>query len=130
EPGAAASDVQAVQRLTADAQSVFLVLLAIARDAKSTAMRPDAARAATIRVDESAAAILEGLADRVRRGGPTPATDRDGSLAAFDRSIAAQAAAVGQDAARAGTLWLDSEVAVAVHRVVAGGASHVRTAAA
>jgi len=129
EPGAAGADAQAVQRLTADAQAVFLVLLAIARDAESAPMRPDTVRAATIRVDESAAAILETLADRVQRGGATQPIDRDGSLSAFERSIAAQADAVGQDAVYTGTLSLYSELAVAVHRVVSGGASQVRAAA-
>src|SRR4030095_8260567 len=57
EPGAAGADAQAVQRLTADAQAVFLVLLAIAHDAESTPRRPDAVGAATIRVDEGAAAL-------------------------------------------------------------------------
>jgi Fusaric acid resistance protein family len=130
EAGAAAGDAEAVERLTADAQAVFLVLLAIARDAESAPMRPDAVRSATIRVDESAATILEGLADRIQRSGSTPALDGDGSLAAFERSIAAQADAVGQDAAHAGMLWLYGELAVAVNRVVSGGTASLRPAAA
>ena len=130
EPGAAGADAEAVQRLTADAQAVFLVLLAIARDAESAPMRPDAMRAATIHVDESAATILEGLADRVQRGETTPAIDPDGSLTAFERSIAAQADAVAPDAAHAGTLLLYSELAVAVNRLVSGGTSQLRVAAA
>jgi hypothetical protein len=130
EPGAAGADAQAVQGLTADAQTVFLVLLAIARDAESAPMRPDAVRAATIRVDESAAAILEGLADSVQPGGATAVIDRDGSLAAFERAIAAQADAVGQDAVHAGTQSLYSELAVAVHRLASGGTSQLRVAAA
>jgi multidrug resistance protein MdtO len=130
EAGAAAGDAEAVERLTADAQAVFLVLLAIARDAESAPLRPDAVRSATIRVDESAATILEGLADRIQRSGSTPAIDGDGSLAAFERSIAAQADAVGQDAAHAGMLWLYGELAVAVNRVVSGGTASLRPAAA
>jgi multidrug resistance protein MdtO len=130
EPGTAGADAQAVQRLTADAQTVFLVLLAIARDAESAPMRPDAVRAATIRVDERAAAILEGLADRVQHGGATPAIDGDSSLTAFERSIVAQADAVGQDAAQAGTLSLYGELAVGLNRLVLGGASRVGAAAA
>src|SRR3989475_135295 len=59
EPGAGAADAEAVERLTADAQTVFLVLLAIAREAASAVRRPDAVRAAMIRVDEDVAAILE-----------------------------------------------------------------------
>jgi multidrug resistance protein MdtO len=117
EPGAAAADAQAVERLTADAQTVFLVLLAIARDAESAAVRPDAGRAATIRVDEDAAAILDRLADRVQPGGGGPAIEVNGALAAFERSIAAQADAVGEDATYAGLLALYRELAVAVNRL-------------
>ena len=86
EPGAAAADAQAVERLTADAQTVFLVLLAIARDAESAAMRPDAVRAATMRVDEDVAAILDGLADRVQPGGGG-ARDRCRWLAGHVRTV-------------------------------------------
>jgi multidrug resistance protein MdtO len=118
EPAADAADAQAVERLTADAQAVFLVLLAIARDAESaTAMRPDTVRAVSIRVDEDAAAILERLADRVRRGAAVPPTDVTGSLAAFERSIAAQVDAVGENATYAGALVLHRELAAAVDRV-------------
>jgi len=103
EPGADGADAQAVERRTADAQSVFLVLLAIARDAASTARRPDALRAAMIRVDEDVAAILEGHAE----------IDVNDSLAAFERSIAAQVEG-------SGTLALYRELAVAVNRVALG----------
>src|SRR3989475_7142454 len=117
EPGAGDADAQAVERLTADAQTVFLVLLAIARDAESAAMRLDAVRAATIRIDEDVAAILEGLADRVRHGGARPAIDVDASLAALERSIAAEVGAVGEDTTYGGALALYRELAVAVNRV-------------
>ena len=58
-PGA---DAQAVERLTADAQAVFVVLLAIARDAASTAGGLDAERAAPTRVGEDIGVVLEALA--------------------------------------------------------------------
>ena len=117
EPGAGAADAQAVERLTADAQTVFLVLLAIARDAESAAMRPDAVRAAAIRVDEDVAAILDRLAERLQPGGVGPATDADASLAALERSIAAQVDAFGEAATHAGALDLYRELAAAVNRV-------------
>jgi len=119
EPGAGGADAQAVERLTADAQTIFLVLLAIARDAESATMRPDAVQAAMIRADEDAAAILERLADRVRPGGAESAIDVDGLLAAFGRSIAVQVAAVGDDATNAGVRLLYRELAVAVNRAAA-----------
>jgi len=95
-------------------------------------MRLDAVRAATIRIDEDVAAILEGLADRVRHGGARPAIDVDASLAAFERSIAAELGAVGEDTAYAGPFVLYRELAVAVNRVAsnatfAPGAGHVHT---
>jgi multidrug resistance protein MdtO len=130
EPGAAGADAQAVERMTADAQAVFLVLLAIARDAESAPMRSDAVRAATIRVNEGAAAILEGLADHVQPGGVTRAIDGDGALAAFERSIAAQASAVGQDAALAGPRSLYGELAVAVKRMASSVTSSTSAIAA
>ena len=130
ESGTGAADAQAVERLTADAQTVFLVVLAITRDAESAAMYPDVVRAATIQVDEDAAAILEGLADHVQHGGATPAMTGDDSLSAFERSIAAQVDAVGEDATHAGTLSLYRELAVAVNRVAASGTLAVRAAAA
>src|SRR5262249_58298546 len=72
EPGAGAADAQAVQRLTADAQTLFLVLLAITRDSASAARRPDAVREAMLRVNEDVAAILVGLADRARPPAAAP----------------------------------------------------------
>src|SRR5207247_11187991 len=52
EPGAGAADTQEVQRLTAEAQAVFLVLLAFARAAALAARRPAAVDAAGARVAE------------------------------------------------------------------------------
>src|SRR5256886_13936235 len=69
EPGAGAADTQEVQRLTADAQAVFLVLLAIARDAALAARRPDAVDAAATRLDPEVAGVLDGLADPGEHGG-------------------------------------------------------------
>ena len=118
EPGAGAADAQAVERLTADAQSVFLVLLAIARDAATATMRPDAVRAAAIRVDDDG-----GVGPRARsrtRAGPdggAAARPISGSLAAFERSIAALVAAAGARVTWAGALELYRELAVAVNRL-------------
>ena len=130
EPGAGAADAQAVERLTADAQAVFLVLLAIARDAASTARRPDALRATTTRVDQDVAVILEGLAHRIGPGGVAPASEVSGSLAAFERSIAAaHADAAGEQATGEGPLGLYRELAVAVSRLVESGGRAIPTAA-
>ena len=127
EPGADGAGAQTVERLTADAQSVFLVLLAIARDAESAALRPDTVRATTLGVDEDVAAILDGLADRIRPGGTAPPPELDGALAAFESSRAAQIDAIGEDVMRAGTLALYHELAVAVHRVASSDRRPVPT---
>jgi multidrug resistance protein MdtO len=114
EPGAGALDAQIVQRLTADAQAVFLVLLAIAHDAEAAADRPVAVSAATSRVDEDVAEILDGLADRARPADAMPAIDLDGSVAALAQSIDADADA---DTTRAGLLALYRQLAAAVNRL-------------
>jgi multidrug resistance protein MdtO len=116
EAGAAATDAQTVERLTADAQTVFLVLLAIARQGAAVARPPDAMQAAMSRVDHDVAVILDGIADRIRRGGAAPVIDVDGSGPALEQSVGADA-----DAPRAtipaGSLPLYRELAAAVNRV-------------
>jgi len=117
ESGTGAGDAQTVERRTADAQTVFLVLLAIAREATAAARPPEALHTATIRVDDDVAAILDGVAARVRNDGAAPVIDVDRALAALERSLAAQANASGDGATYAGALSLYRELAVAVTRV-------------
>jgi hypothetical protein len=122
EPGAGAEDAAIVQQLTAGAQTVFVVLLAIARDATTAGGRPDAARAAMSRLDDGAATALEALADPAQRVGPAVTIDLDGSLAILARSITAPTDAIGQLETGAGVLGLYRELAAALARV----ASHDR----
>jgi len=117
ESGTGAGDAQTVERRTADAQTVFLVLLAIAREATAAARPPEALHTATIRVDDDVAAILDGVAARVRNDGAAPAIDGDRALAALERCLAAQADASGGDTTYAGARALYRELAVAVTRV-------------
>ena len=117
ETGAGAADAQAVQQLTGDAQMVFLVLLSIARHAESAPMRMDAVRAATIRVGADAAALLERLAESVQYGGARTRVQGDDVLTAFQQSIAAQAAAVGEDTTSPGAVALYRQLAISVSRV-------------
>src|SRR5438876_680911 len=114
ESGTGAGDAQTVERRTADAQTVFLVLLAIAREATAAARPPEALHTATIRVDDDVAAILDGVAARVRNDGAAPMIDVDRARAALERSLAAQANASGDGATYAGALSLYRELAVAV----------------
>jgi hypothetical protein len=106
-----------VERRTADAQTVFLVLLAIARET-GAARPPEAVPAATSHVAENVAAILEGVADRVRIDAVAPTIDLDRSLGDLDRSLAA--AQADASSTYAGALALYRELVVAVNRVAAG----------
>lgn len=117
EPGAGAFDADAVERLTGDAQTVFLVLLAIARDAESAAVRSATVRAAMVRVDEDVAAILDGLAAHARPGEAIPAIDPDGSLAALEESIAVDVDVVGRDSTHEGILALYQQLTAGVRQL-------------
>ncbi len=119
EPGAGAFDVQAVQRLTADAQTVFLVLLAIAHDADSAAVRPATTRAAMMRLDEDVAVILDRLADRVRLGEAMPAIGLDASVATLEQSVDLDAPAIENDRTHGEIRSLYQELAAAVNRLTA-----------
>jgi multidrug resistance protein MdtO len=124
EAGAAAADAQTVQRLTADAQTVFLVLLAIARQGAAVARPPDAMQAAMSRVDHDVAVILDGVADRIRPSGAAPVIDVDGSGPALEPSFGSDADALGA-AIPAGSLRLYRELAAAVNRVADNSRSEV-----
>jgi multidrug resistance protein MdtO len=76
-----ARDTAAIQRMTGDAQAVFLVLLAIARHQD---VLPEAARTTAQRVPTDAASVLDALADHMRRGGASPALDFDETLPAVE----------------------------------------------
>jgi multidrug resistance protein MdtO len=116
ETGAGAVDAQTVQRLTADAQTVFLVLLAIARHAAAVATPPAAMRAAMSRVDDDVAVMLEGVAERIRGGDAEPVIDVDSSRAALEQSVAADPDAQGA-AIPAESLPLYRQLADAVKRM-------------
>jgi multidrug resistance protein MdtO len=107
-----AGDAMAVQQVTGDAQSVFLVLLAIARHGDAL---PQADHETAVRVPRDAAAALETLAEYLRRGGQLPAIDLGEALAATERAITAQGP-LDDDAGR-GRLALCRELAVAVNRL-------------
>jgi len=66
------------------------------------------------------AAILEGLADRIRPGAAASVNDVDGSLAALRESIAAEVVALAEAPGYAGTVALYRELEAAVSRVASG----------
>jgi len=118
EAGARGADAQAVEQLTAGTQTVFLVVLAIARAAASAARPTDAVQTVTTRIDDEVATILEGLADGVRDRGGAHAIDVDGSLAALRRSIIDEMDAASEDVSDAGVTALYREMGVAVNNLV------------
>jgi multidrug resistance protein MdtO len=129
EAGADGADAEAVERLTAETQTVFLVLLAIARDAASAAGPPDAVRSA-IRVGDDVATVLEGLAEGIRAAGVARPIDVNRSLAALERSMAAHVEAPREDARYAGALALYRELGVAVNRLVSANTRSITAAMA
>jgi multidrug resistance protein MdtO len=119
EAGTGAADTQAVQRLTGDAQTVFVSLLAIARAAEFPGAGPDAMQAIAREVDERVAAILDGVAAQVyHHGAARPIADR-GSLAAVSQSITAAIDATNQDARYTEARALYRALAVAVSQLTA-----------
>jgi hypothetical protein len=110
EPDAAGTVV--IQQLTGDAQTVFLVLLAIARHEDAL---PQTAHETMRRLPMDAAAALEEVAEHLRRGGELPAIDLGGALAAVEHEITAHG--LLDDEACRGRLVLSRELVVAVHRL-------------
>jgi len=129
EPGVGAEDAQEVERLTGDAQTVFVVLLAIARHPAILTGSEDAVRAATIRVDDDVALVLEALAGHAGQGGLAAASTIGRSLASFEGSMAALVDVAGAHVTRTGALELYRELAVAVNRLAASTVRPMATAA-
>jgi multidrug resistance protein MdtO len=118
EPGAASPE--RIQRVTAHAQTVFLLLLALARDEAERPVFEAAARDAALRLDRGVATALDALGAQLRRGGPVAATDVDHALAALERSMSANAAVPGDhDEASRGRLALYRELVAALNQLVA-----------
>ncbi len=87
EPGAGSP--ADIERLIGDAQSVFLVLLAIARDVGWRGALPGAVREAMTRLGTDVATALAAMADRVQGREAAPPIDVDEALGALERSVSA-----------------------------------------
>jgi multidrug resistance protein MdtO len=110
-----ATTVEVIQQLTGDAQVVFLLLLAIARDEGELS---EAARGPALRLMADVAAALEAVAARLRRGGEIPAIDLDAAFSAVEGAITAHGPLDGgQDEASRGRLALYRELVLAVNRL-------------
>jgi hypothetical protein len=113
EPGATTAEV--IQQVAGDAQTIFLLLLAIARGGGE---RSEADRELRFRVATDVAAALDRVAVRLSRG-ETSAIDRDDALGEIERAIAARRVHDwDQDAMGRGALVLYRELAVAVKWLV------------
>ena len=84
EPGATTAEV--IQQVAGEAQTIFLLLLAIARD---DGERSEADRDLTLGLATDVAAAIERVAVRLSRG-ETSAIGRDDALGEIERAIAAQ----------------------------------------
>jgi multidrug resistance protein MdtO len=98
---------KAIEQLLGDAQSVFLILLAIAHHEGEL---PQSVRETMLRLPKDASVALGALAEHLRRGGERPAIDLDDTLGTGER-----------DDPSHGTLVLYRELVVAVNRLVADG---------
>jgi len=117
EPGAVSPGE--IERLTGDAQSVFLVLLALARDERGRAAFPDAVREATMQVDTNTLAVLTAVAELVQSGAAAPPLDLGEALGKIERSVTAHDE-LGTDANEAcqGRIALYRELVAAVKRLL------------
>ena len=78
----------AIQKLTGDAQIVFVLLLSLARQSHDTPRVPGAVQAAAVNLENEVATALEGLATHVGGGVEPVVPELDDALNAFERSMA------------------------------------------
>jgi hypothetical protein len=107
---------RATAQLLGDAQTVFLVLLAIAH---YEGVLPASSRGAMLRLPRNGSAALEALAERLRRGGDMPAVHPDDTRATAGRDITTDRSP--EDDPDHGIHVLYREFVVAVNRVVGDG---------
>jgi hypothetical protein len=114
-------DIRALERKTADAQIVLVLLLTLARHQRDPG-QSKALRARAREIDDAVAKTLEGLAARVTGGVEPAAPDLEGPLQALDRAIAARGDVPGGasiTADRPGPLALYRTLVAAVERLAA-----------
>jgi len=78
----------AIQKLTGDAQIIFILLLSLARQRHDPTRLPEAARAAAVDLDMAVAAALETLATHGAVGSEPAAPELEDTLNAFTHSLA------------------------------------------
>jgi len=112
-------DIASLERKTADAQVVFVLLLTLARQrSQSPASEPIRTRAQEI--DGAVAKTLETLATRAELGGGPATADLQGALAALERSVADESPVqTGARIADDSQMGLYPTLAIAVRRLAA-----------
>jgi uncharacterized membrane protein YccC len=95
-------DLGALEKKTADAQIVFVLLLTLARHRRDPGLS-DVMRARALEIDDAVAKTLEALAARVSQGFVTRTPELEVALAALERSLAglpgaSSGAAISDDA--------------------------------
>ncbi len=123
EPGT--TDSGQIERITGDAQSVFLIVLAIARDEQGRATLPAAVLAAMRRLDSEVAAALAVVAGLLRnRGEVAPPVTVDAAMDAVETAASTCAELSGaQVEACRGRLALYRELVTAIKRLALGAPS-------
>jgi multidrug resistance protein MdtO len=79
--------LDAIQKLTADAQIVFVLLLSLARQSRDTPRVPPAVEAAAVDLDRTVATALNALAIQVAGGSEPAVPELEHALNAFERSV-------------------------------------------
>ena len=90
--------LSAIQKLTGDAQIIFILLLSLARQ-RHDVTHPNVVRAAAVELDNAMATALQALATHVAGGSQPELPNLEGMMGAFERSVAAGTNAPGETAA-------------------------------
>ena len=89
--------VSEIQKLTGEAQIIFILLLSLARQRREVT-DPSAVRAAAVGLDDAMATALQALSRRIATDSPCKVTHLEGMLRAFDQAVSAATVAPGEKA--------------------------------
>ena len=89
--------VSEIQKLTGEAQIIFILLLSLARQ-RQEITDTSAVRAAAVGLDDAMAAALDALSRRVASDSPPTVADLEGRLHAFEQAVTAAPPAPGETA--------------------------------
>ena len=87
--------VDELQKLTGEAQIIFLLLLTLARQ-RQNVTHPDVVHAAEVGLDDSMATVLEALAAGMACGSQPTAPNLDALMESLDRAVAGSTGSLGE----------------------------------